>query len=140
MAFRRPDLPLRWAACAVAILGIGCGREPVVGVVSAGVSPADGLECSIPTSQIFAGGPGKDGIPALTDPALTNPGLSGTENLRDHDRVIGLHVNGSALAVPLSILWWHEIVNLTMDTVQLAVTHCPLTGSSVVSTGALGRR
>ena len=27
-------------------------------------------ECTIPSSEIYQGGPGKDGIPALTDPSV----------------------------------------------------------------------
>jgi len=35
------------------------------------------------------------------------------------------------LAIPLNILWWHEIVNIQVGLTSLAVTHCPLTGSSL---------
>lgn len=44
---------------------------------------------------------------------------------------MGLAVDGAYLAIPLGILWWHEIVNLDMGGRKLAVTHCPLTGSSM---------
>ena len=46
------------------------------------------------------------------------------------DRVIGLEIDGEYLAVPHNILWWHEIANF--DDLGLAVTYCPLTGSSMV--------
>ena len=72
-------------------------------VAPADGGPAVGLECSIPTSQIFSGGPGKDGIPALTDPELTYSGLPGTEYVRSDDRVIGLFLNRSTVAVLLNI-------------------------------------
>lgn len=90
------------------------------------------LDCSIPQSLIFDGGPGKDGIPALSNPTLVNPGAPGTEYLRDTDRVIGLLVDDQPIAVPLNIGWWHEIVNFDLGGRHLAVTHCPLTGSSLV--------
>lgn len=88
--------------------------------------------CSIPESEIFNGGPGKDGIPALTDPARVSPGADAIAYLRNDDRVIGLDLDGEAVAVPLNVLWWHEIVNLRVGGRALAVTHCPLTGSSLV--------
>ena len=46
------------------------------------------------------------------------------------DRVIGLNLPTGYLAVPHNILWWHEIVNFS--DFNLAVTYCPLTGSSMV--------
>jgi hypothetical protein len=49
----------------------------------------------------------------------------------DDDRVIGLLFGDRALAVPLNIGWWHEIVNLDVDGAKVAITHCPLTGSSL---------
>lgn len=91
----------------------------------------DDLACSIPRSQIFDGGPGKDGIPALTDPELVVTTAGAPEYLRDDDRVIGLALEGEVLAIPLNILWWHEIVNIRVGDLDLAVTHCPLTGSSM---------
>jgi len=93
---------------------------------------SDEITCSIPRSLIFDGGPGKDGIPALTNPRLVAPGDVGAAYLREEDRVIGLLVNGEPIAVPLNIGWWHEIVNLDLGSLHLAVTHCPLTGSSLI--------
>lgn len=89
------------------------------------------LTCSIPSSQIFNGGPGRDGIPALTDPELVRADADAAAYLRHDDRVIGLALEGEVLAIPLNILWWHEIVNLRVGDLDLAVTHCPLTGSSL---------
>ena len=88
------------------------------------------LTCSIPLDQIFDGGVGVDGIPALTNPDLVE--VAAATYLRPDDRVMGLVVAGQPIAVPLNILWWHEVVNLDLGLVELAVTHCPLTGSSLV--------
>ena len=90
------------------------------------------LSCTIPTSEIVSGGPGIDGIPALHDPTFVTPADAGADYLRDQDRVIGLLIGDTALAIPLNILWWHEVVNLDLGALHLAVTHCPLTGSSLV--------
>lgn len=96
-------------------------------------------ECSIPQSQILSGGPAKDGIPALTNPPLVTPANAGASYLRDSDRIIGITVGSRTIAIPLNIEWWHEVVNLDLSepfvatgSVHLAVTHCPLTGSSLV--------
>lgn len=89
------------------------------------------LNCTIPESEIFNGGPGKDGIPALTDPFMVGAGDPGAAYLLEDDRVIGLRSGNEFLAIPLNILWWHEIVNLNLPDGRLAVTHCPLTGSSM---------
>lgn len=89
------------------------------------------VTCSIPQSEIVSGGPGRDGIPALTNPDISNPGDEGTTYLRDDDRVVGLVLDSGPLAIPLNILWWHEIVNLEGAGFALSITHCPLTGSSL---------
>jgi hypothetical protein len=78
-----------------------------------------------------------DGIPALTQPEFLpgdHPDLQ--QFLKPDDRVMGYVVNGTAYAVPHRILWFHEIANVTVPgpegAVDLAVTYCPLTGSSMV--------
>jgi hypothetical protein len=121
----------RWLwrpAFALALTALACGETS--NVLDPGSDPQ--LSCTISDSEIFDGGPGKDGIPALTNPTFVVPGAPGTEYLLDEDRVIGLVVGNQALAIPLNIMWWHEIVNLDVGGRQLAVTHCPLTGSSLV--------
>lgn len=111
---------------AALMVSLGCSTSSVL---PAGVRRES---CSIPAELIFDGGPGKDGIPALTNPPLVQAAGAGLEYLRDVDRVVGLVLDTQAIAVPLNILWWHEIVNLDLPGHQLAVTHCPLTGSSLV--------
>lgn len=103
----------------------GCGDSDALRPSQANVS------CSIPENLIFAGGPGKDGIPALSNPLLVSPGDAGTAYLRDDDRVIGLFLQGEPVAVPHNIGWWHEIVNFDAGDRRIAVTFCPLTGSSL---------
>ena len=71
----------------------------------------------------------RDGIPALTDPPLVAASHAHADYLHPTDRVIGLNLPTGYLAVPHNILWFHEIVNL--NDVELAVTYCPLTGSSM---------
>lgn len=115
------------ARLAAALIVAGC--QTGGGVVNI---PDANLDCTIPTAQILDGGPGKDGIPALDNPTLVGPGDAGASYLLSDDRVMGLVVDGQPIAVPLNIQWWHEIVNFDLGDHRLAVTHCPLTGSSIV--------
>lgn len=108
---------------------IACDGAPPAGLAPLG---SDGeIFCSIPEDQITLGGPGKDGIPALTDPMMTAVGTAGADYLGPDERVIGIMIEGQAFAVPHRILWWHEIMNLNVGSTRLAVTYCPLTGSSL---------
>ena len=72
----------------------------------------------------------RDQIPALSNPDLIPADHRDADYLLPADRVIGIEINGEYLAFPHNILWWHEIAN--MDELGLAVTYCPLTGSSMV--------
>lgn len=64
---------------------------------------------SIPLDDILSGGPGKDGIPSLTDPRFVP--ASKAAFLKDNDRVVGVAMGTEAKAYPVSILSWHEAVN-----------------------------
>ena len=118
-------------ALAAASTLAACGDGVVAGVIGGGVGnqSGDGL-CSIPQDQILSGAR-KDAIPALTNPEMARWRDPGTWYLQGEDRVIGLIFEGEPIAVPLNIMWWHEIVNLTGATSSITVTHCPLTGSSL---------
>jgi len=88
-------------------------------------------QCLIPQDQIVSGGPGKDGIPALTNPPVVTAG-EGDAFLQADDLVLGVVVNSEARAYPHGILWWHEIVNDVLGGKPILVTFCPLTGSGIV--------
>ncbi len=83
----------------------------------------------IPENEIFDGGPGRDGIPALENPELDDAGSAG--HLEPGDLVIGIYVNNEARAYPHKILDWHEIINDDIENESFAVTYCPLTGSGI---------
>ncbi|MFT7676034.1 MAG: hypothetical protein ACI845_004461, partial [Gammaproteobacteria bacterium] len=61
---------------------------------------------SIPTAEILQGGPPRDGIPAISDPAMIS--AEEAEYLEDDDRVLGIVIDGIAKAYPIRILNWHE--------------------------------
>ena len=86
--------------------------------------------CELPQDEIFFGCSGRDCIPSLTDPTLVE--TTEISYLDDTDRVIGLMLDGKPTAIPHNILWWHEIINYDGTTDQIAITYCPLTGSSIV--------
>jgi hypothetical protein len=88
--------------------------------------------CSIEGAQLYDTGLPRDGVPALTDPVLVPADDASTEYVLDAHRVIGIEVGGQYIAIPHNILWWHEIVNFNTLQTPLAVTYCPLTGSSMV--------
>ena len=85
-----------------------------------------------------ARGGSRDGIPSLTNPNMVAADDVRADYLLPSDRVIGIKVGIEYLAYPHNILWWHEIVNVS--DLGLAITYCPLTGSSMVfsNTAAAG--
>lgn len=114
-------------AFGLALLLFGCDRGG--GTLIEGLDTSED-SCIIPTNLFADGGVGKDGIPSLENPVLV--GADEVNYLNDGSRVIGLVVEGRAIAVPHNILWWHEIANFDLGGQHLAVTYCPLTGSSMI--------
>ena len=116
-------------------------RTPVVLILSLGVLVAfynvmagskNGFDVSnaiIPVDEILAGGPPRDGIPALTNPELMT--ASEASYLSPEDRVIGITLSGESRAYPISILNWHEIVNDQIKNQKYAITYCPLCGTGI---------
>ncbi|MFA9418706.1 MAG: DUF3179 domain-containing protein [Gammaproteobacteria bacterium] len=99
---------------------------------TASAGPNNGFDVSnaiIPASEILAGGPPKDGIPALSDPELID--AEAASYLKPDDRIIGVTMDGISRAYPIAILNWHEIVNDTINGQRYAVTFCPLCGTGV---------
>jgi len=86
---------------------------------------------SIPLDQILDGGPGKDGIPALTNPAFTTVALA-DRSIADTVDGILVSVGGETKFYPYNIIVWHEIVNDVVGGKPLVVTFCPLCGSAIV--------
>ena len=74
----------------------------------------------VPQDQILAGGPPKDGIPAILKPRFVGPDKAGF--LENTDQVIGVRIDGQARAYPINILNWHEVVNDTVAGRPIAVT------------------
>ena len=84
---------------------------------------------SIPADEILAGGPPRDGIPALDHPSV----LRATEaDWGDDEPVLGIVVAGKARAYPIAVLNWHELVNDTLGGEPILVSFCPLCGTGLV--------
>ncbi|WP_424005230.1 DUF3179 domain-containing protein (plasmid) [Haloarcula salina] len=77
--------------------------------------------------QARSGGPPKDGIPSIDEPAFVDAGA--VDYLDPGDPVFGVVRDGTAKAYPQKILAHHEIVNDELAGTNVAVTYCPLTGT-----------
>jgi hypothetical protein len=84
----------------------------------------------LPASEIVPGGPPRDAIPALTDPAHVDADAA-ARWLSPQDRVLGLSLEGSASAYPVAIMSWHEVVNDRLGETPVLVTYCPLCGTGM---------
>ncbi len=91
-------------------------------------SEYEGLETL--SNHLLSGGPGKDGIPAMTNPLFVNP--TEISYVGEGDLVLGVVINGEARAYPENLGWWHEIINDRIGDQSISVTLCPLTGTGLV--------
>lgn len=90
----------------------------------------------VPVSQIFGGGPGKDGIPAIDKPKFVS--VRKARFMKNSDRILGIEIAGIARAYPIKILNWHEIVNDRIGREQFSVTYCPLCGTGMAFSARVG--
>ena len=74
-------------------------------------------------SQLLNGGPPKDGIPSIDNPKFDT---AKTTAFPANETVIGVEINGEAVAYPFGIMNWHEIVNDKVGGVNITVSYCPL--------------
>ncbi len=104
------------------LLGAGCDESTNSSTDTSG-------EWLIPKDQIFDGGPGKDGIPALLNPQVSD--IASINFLEDADLVIAIKFGDEVRVYPHPILDWHEIINDEINGNKFAITYCPLTGSGI---------
>jgi hypothetical protein len=85
---------------------------------------------SVNLSEIFPGGPPRDGIPPIDNPSYVS--ISEADAwLGFEEPVISLERNGVARAYPLQIMVWHEIVNDIIGDEPTLVTFCPLCNTAI---------
>lgn len=92
---------------------------------------------TVDLNEIQAGGPRKDGIPAIDGPRFESTD-SARRWLKPHEPVIVVRAGGDARAYPVQILMFHEIVNDEIGGVPVAVTFCPLCNASMAFDRRLG--
>lgn len=86
---------------------------------------------TVALSEIRSGGPPKDGIPAIREPAHIP--VTRETRLDDREPVLTYkHPGETARAYPVRYLMWHEIVNDVVGGLPIAVTYCPLCNSAMV--------
>ncbi|GJM35066.1 MAG: hypothetical protein DHS20C18_40670 [Saprospiraceae bacterium] len=89
----------------------------------------DNLE--LPISEIYPGGPARNGITSLNDPKF-EPASCAEDFVSAQDYVIGISYNGVTRAYPVKIMGYHEVVNDQIGEEKILVTYSPLTGSTLV--------
>ncbi len=104
----------------IAVFLLNCSND--------GSESQNNSEWLISSSEVFDGGPGKDGIPSVDSPKFDSVSES---DLQDKQLVIGVVIDGEAKVYPHPILDWHEIINDEIGGVNFALTYCPLTGTGI---------
>jgi hypothetical protein len=105
-----------------------------------GQKPFDVTRHVVRLDEIQAGGPAKNGIPALDHPAFVSASEA-DQTLKAQDMILGIVFSGVAKAYPVRILNWHEVVNDDVGERPVLISWCPLCGSGVVYDPRLeGRR
>lgn len=87
------------------------------------------IKSIVPLEEIVSGGPPPDGIPSIDNPQFTS--IEETTFPDDQEGVF-LSINGDSRFYPFNILVWHEIINDVVGGKPVAITFCPLCGSSLV--------
>lgn len=91
----------------------------------------DFSKSAIDLTEVMAGGPSRDGIPALSDPKFTPAAQE--KQLADREPVLTVALPGQpARAYPIRYLMWHEIVNDRIGDTPVLVTFCPLCNTGMV--------
>ncbi len=85
---------------------------------------------SVDFNSIMSGGPPRDGIPAVNDPAFID--VHQEIRLGADEPVVTVEFEGEQpRAYPIRYLTWHEIVNDEVGGIPIAVTFCPLCNSAI---------
>ena len=104
----------------------------VVALAASSARAMNGFDLSnltVPRTEVFSGGPPRDGIPSIDEPKFDS--VTNASWLQDGDLVVGVSIGDEHRAYPIRILVWHEIVNDTVGGKPVAVTYCPLCGTAM---------
>jgi len=83
----------------------------------------------VPESEIYQGGPPRDGIPSIDQPIFISSEKA--TFLKKSDRVLGIMFNGISKAYAIRILNYHELVNDRFNQHPVIVSFCPLCGTGM---------
>lgn len=112
-----------------AIISLSSCSEDSPGIDGGSGNNQNNSDWLIPRNEVRDGGPGKDGIPALTTPELI-PAEQATW-LTGNELVLGFADGEEVRAYPHQILDWHEIINDNTANHSISVIYCPLTGTGI---------
>ena len=131
-------MPLRLiAAVALMLAPLLAQAQDVPGSWKRAWPQTDFSRIAVDPSEIFSGGPPRDGIPAITAPEMI--AAAAEDGLDAREPVMVLELEGQpARAYPVRYLMWHEIVNDVAGDVPVAVTFCPLCNSGLIFDRRLG--
>ncbi len=82
----------------------------------------------VPHNEVRSGGPGKDGIPAISTPEFGS--VAQSTFMEKSDFIVGISDGSNIKAYPHDVLDWHEIVNDGIGQIDYSVIYCPLTGTA----------
>ena len=85
----------------------------------------------VPLEELYTGGPPRDGIKSIDEPAFISVKEAGGI-YDDREPVVAVRIEDKAKAYPISILLYHEIINDELNGKAIFITHCPLCNTAVV--------
>ena len=92
---------------------------------------------SVPLTEIYSGGPVRDGIKPIDNPTFVLA-IKARDYLDEREPVVVVNVNNEIKAYPLRILLFHEIVNDVIGGEPVLITHCPLCNTAIVFSRKVG--
>ncbi|MGH2491551.1 MAG: DUF3179 domain-containing protein [Candidatus Limnocylindria bacterium] len=109
---------------------------PRVDLPPSAAAPSVSDELDVISQAIQSGGPPPDGIPPVEKPTYISI-AEASKQWGDDAVVDTFTIGGQPRAYPRFITVWHEIVNESVGGKPIALTYCPLTGSTLVFSGQL---
>lgn len=132
MGISRRDLLMASGAA----LAVSCAPRVDLPQQAAAPSASGPDELDEISRMITSGGPPPDGIPPVEKPLYISIAEASKE-WKDDAIVDTLVIDGQPRAYVRFITVWHEIVNEIAGGKPIAITYCPLTGSTLVFSGTL---
>lgn len=127
------------------MLDIREARQYSTGGLTLATSGYDLATLTVPGDSIMVSNLRKDRREALVNPGHLDLAELAALNANHRnkyvlsgDRVIGVAMGGQAVAYPIAVLNWHEVVNDELDGQPVLITYCGLTDSAAVYSRQVG--